>query len=182
MLHPINSNLLARLSEAIAQPQNTVELLRIIVAELQPIFKFHDVGLFVINEAKDYHIDLAAVAPDISPSEENYLLSEQDLQLPYRGSVVAYAIEQIAAAGRPVVLDFQHLMQRFPDYPQWKVVRPTGFRDCLATTLQVQGKITGLFCLNALTKDHFQAEQFPLFQAIADRVSIALSHMSDPIR
>ena len=174
----IDLTLLSRLSTTIATVPDQTALLRTIIAELQPVFDFYDVGLFVVNEEEDYHIDLATEAPEISPSEANlaaHLVAAG--KIPHRDSLIAWMIEQIAATGKPVLFDFADLIERFPDYPQSRILQQTGYRDCLATTLRVRGELIGMFCLNSLKKDHFRAEQFALFQAVADQVAITLSHI-----
>ena len=169
--------LLLSISRAIASTQNAAVLFKTIIAELQPVFDFYDVGLFVVNETEDYHIDLVAEMPEISPSEVAYSLFERQLhKIPHQNSAVAWMMQQITA-GQPLLFDFQDLMQRFPDYPQWAAMQPFGYRDCLVTVLRVRGEVIGMFCLNSLHKDHFSFKQFPLFQAIADQVAITLRNI-----
>ena len=170
--------LLLSIGQAIASTQDTTVLLKTIIGELQPVFDFYDVGLFVVNEAEDYHIDLVAETPEISPSEWSHSLFGQQLhKIPHQDSVTAWMIQQITAVGQPLLFDFQDLIIRFPDYPQWKAMQPFRCRDCLATVLRVRGETIGMFCLNSLQKDYFSPEQFPLFQAIADPVAVTLSHI-----
>ena len=170
--------LLSHLSTTIATVQDQSTLLKTIIAELQPVFGFYDVGLFLVNEAEDYHVDLVAETPEISPSKVSYSLFEQQRHsIPHHGSVVAWVMQQITEAGQPVLLDFLDLMTRFPNYPQWEVMQPIGYRDCLTTVLRVRGETIGMFCLNSLQKDHFLPEQFSLFQAVANQVAIALRNI-----
>ena len=174
----MNLTLLSHISLAVASTKDTTVLLKTIIDELRPVFDFYDVGLFVVNEAEDYHIDLVAETPEISPSEWNYSLFGQQIhKIPHQDSVTAWMIQQITAAGQPLLFDFQDLIIRFPDYPQWAAMQPFVYRDCLVTALRVRGETIGMFCLNSLQKDHFSPEQFPLFQAIADQVAITLSNI-----
>jgi hypothetical protein len=55
-----------RISERIATIRDKKELLRLIVQEIQPIFDFHDCGLFIVSRDGQTHQDLATVMPDQS--------------------------------------------------------------------------------------------------------------------
>ena len=47
----------------------------------------------------------------------------------------------------------------------------------MAYTLNTAGNRTGLICFNSLEKDFFKESQFPLFQAIADQLAVAVSNV-----
>ena len=110
--------LLSHLSTTIATVQDQSTLLKTIVAELQPVFGFYDVGLFLINEAEDYHIDLVAETPEISPSEGSYSLYDQQIhKIPHHDSPIAWVMQQITEAGQPVLLwlsGFDDSLSRLP--------------------------------------------------------------------
>lgn len=166
------------ISERIAAIRDQKELLRLIVQEIQPIFDFHDCGLFVVSRDGQTHQDLAAVMPEISPSEANYLLSEQAPPVvPHPGSLLEWMMAQIDQVGRPVLMDFRDLWEQDPDYPQFQIMRDWPFRDCLATNLRIGGQTFGLFCINATQKNHFKPQQFPLFQQIANQIAIAIANI-----
>ncbi len=170
--------LLMEISAAIATLQRPEDFLRTIVEKTQPIFGFHDVGLFVVHEEEDYHIDLSVEMPDISPSPVNRFLSvEQPKRLPHRGSVVEWTMEEIEKTQRPVLFDFEEMFQRFPEYEQWEAAVGLGYRDGLAAILQVQGRVIGLFCINALEKDVLSKVDRKFFQHVADHIALALSNV-----
>ncbi len=170
--------LLIDISAAIATLQRPEDFLRTIVEKTQPIFEFHDVGLFVVNEEEDYHVDLTVEMPDISPSSTNRFLSvEQPKRLPHRGSVVEWTMKEIEKAQRPVLFDFKEMFQRFPEYEQWEAAVGLGYRDGLAAILQVQGRVIGLFCINALEKDVLAKVDRKFFQHVADQIALALSNV-----
>ena len=54
----VSSVTLMKIGAAVAAVRDVSTLLKTIIAELQPILGFHDVGLFVVNEAEDYHLDV----------------------------------------------------------------------------------------------------------------------------
>ncbi|MGF1498786.1 MAG: GAF domain-containing protein [Elainellaceae cyanobacterium] len=173
-----NQEIVLRIGERIAAIRDKRELLRLIVQEIQPIFDFHDCGLFIVSRDGQTHQDLAMVMPEISPSETNYQLSEQlPPKIPHPGSSVEWLINELSNAGRPLLLDFQELWEKHPDYPQYQVMKNFPFRDCLATNLCIGGEPFGMFCINAHQKNHFKSAQFPLFQQIANQVAIAIANI-----
>ena len=172
LLLPILSDVLT----TIATVRDRSTLLKTIMAKLQPLFDFHDVGLFLVNEKENYHVDLAVDMPEINPLDSSMNHNIIPGKIAHQESVVAWTIAQIEAAGQPVLFDFADLRQRFPDYPQWQGI-PNGYRDCLATTLKVQGEIIGMFCINALEKDKFATVDRILFQLVTDQLAVALDNM-----
>ena len=168
---------LSRILTTIATVRDRTTLLKTIIAELQPLFGFQDVGLFIVNEEEDYHIDLTVDMPQISPSAAAFAMYEAARgKHAHQGSVVAWTMAQVEAAGEPQLLDFVELKKQFPDYPQWIEI-PESYRDCLATTLKVQGKMIGMFCINAQEKNKFAEVDRMLFQLIADQLAVVLSNL-----
>lgn len=169
---------LLRVSRAIASISEPSDLLRVIISKIKPLFDFHDVGLFVVNEAENYHTDLASVMPEISPSEGNQQVFARDaVKIPHRDSVVDGCIRRIEEADGPLLFDFVNLAVQFPDYPHWDLALGMGYRDCLATTLKVRGERIGMFCLNALEKNKLAGVDREFFQQIADQIAITLGHL-----
>ena len=168
---------LSSILTTIATVRDRTTLLKTIIAELQPLFGFHDVGLFIVHEEEDYHIDLAVDMPQISPSDAAFALYEVARgKLAHQGSVIAWTMAQVEAAGEPLLFDFGDLKKRFPDYPQWIEISDN-YRDCLVTTLKVQGELMGVFCINAQEKDKFAKVDRTLFQLIADQLAVVLSNL-----
>ena len=172
LLLPVLSDILT----TIATVRDRSTLLKTIIAKLQPLFEFQDVGLFLVNEKENYHVDLAVDMPEINPLGSSMNHNIIPGKIAHQGSVVAWTIAQVEAAGQPVLFDFADLRQRFPDYPQWQGI-PNGYRDCLTTTLKVQGEIIGMFCINALEKDKFATVDRTLFQLVTDQLAVALDNM-----
>ena len=172
LLLPVLSDVLT----TIATVRDRSTLLKTIIAKLQPLFDFHDIGLFLVNEKENYHVDLAVDMPEINPLGSSMNHNIVPGKIAHQGSVVAWTIAQVEAAGQPVLFDFADLRQRFPDYPQWQGI-PDGYRDCLVTTLKVQGEIIGMFCINALEKDKFATVDRTLFQLVTDQLAVALDNM-----
>ncbi|MCG8389317.1 MAG: sigma 54-interacting transcriptional regulator [Cytophagales bacterium] len=167
-------------SEVIAKVKDRESLLKLIIERIKPIFQFHNVGLFVVNEAENYHIDWAVEMPNVNPAlDTNRLLYENECgeKMAHNGSVVEWVMSEINLVGAPVLFDFKDLIRRFPSYPQFLILKDMEFRDCLATTLQVGGQVIGMFCINSFEKDFFRPSGYPLFQAIADQLAIAVNNV-----
>ncbi|WP_052732653.1 sigma-54-dependent Fis family transcriptional regulator [Hymenobacter terrenus] len=169
---------LLEINELIAQVKSTDNLLRLIVTQIKPLFGFHDFSLFVVSTDGHTHTDLAAVLPEVSPSERNKHVAAVSAAVPHLGSVIEWMMEALAKTGQPVLFDFQDLAVQFPEYPQLnRDMLEMGYRDCLAANLTVRGRAIGMFCINALQKDFFQPAVIPLFQYIAHTISIAMANI-----
>ncbi len=169
---------LLEISEAIAQVKSTDNLLKLIINKIKPLFQFHDCGLFIVNSTTQTHTDLAAVIPDVSPSDWNEKIALVSANIPHPNSPIEWMMAKIDQTRGPVLFDFQELAKMFPDYPQINGTGliEMGYRDCLATNLKVRGQSIGLFCINALKKDFFSPAQFSFFQSVANGVSVAVAN------
>ncbi|GAB2583333.1 sigma 54-interacting transcriptional regulator [Spirosoma areae] len=170
---------LLEISETIAQVKSTDNLLKLIIDKIKPLFRFHDCGLFIVNTTTQTHTDLAAVLPDVSPSEWNERIALVSKNVPHPGSPVEWMMAEIDKAHGPVLFDFQELAAMFPYYPQVENIGlvEMGYRDCLATNLKVRGQSIGMFCINALEKDFFIPARFSFFQSVTNGVSIAVANI-----
>ena len=170
--------LLVKIGRLIAQVKQQQELLKLIIDELQPPFKFEDVGLFVLDKQENYHEDWTTLMPGMSPSEGNYFNHQRKInKMPHKGSLIDWMMKCLEKEDRAILFDHEELAKKFPQYPQSETTRQFGYRDCLATVLKVQGETLGMFCINSLEKDFFKENQFPLFQAIADQLAVAVSNV-----
>ncbi len=171
---------LLNISEVIAQVKDKESLLKLIIDKIQPIFKFHDVGVFVVNEAENYHVDWAVEMPIINPSKEvNQLIKKEQHgeRITHKGSAVEWTLSHISSLGTPTIQDYENLLNQFPGYPQFKVIRESGYRECMVAPLRSGGGTIGMFCINSLEKSFFDATQFDLFQAITDQLAVAISNI-----
>ena len=175
----ISSVTLMKIGSAVAAVRDVSTLLKTIVEELQPVFGFHDVGLFLINEAENYHVDLTVSIPEISPSEGNRQLHNLvgDHREPHRGSPIAWMLKKTEAAQGPVLLDFVNIVHRFPEHAHASTIQAMGYRDCLATSLRVGGELMGMFCVNALRTEAFTHVDRSFFQSVADLIAVAVSNV-----
>lgn len=170
---------LLQVTKHIAQVQDTQDLLKLIVDDIKPIFNFHDCGLFVLSPDGKTHTDLAAVLPDVSPSEWNKMIANVSMKIPHKNSPIDWMIEKIEASGNPILFDFKDLVEKFPTYPQidGTGILEIGYRDCLAFNLVSRGKVIGLFCINALEKDFFSYKLFSHFKSVTESICVAIANI-----
>jgi transcriptional regulator with GAF, ATPase, and Fis domain len=170
---------LLEIAQLVASVTSRQELLKIIVEKVKPLFNFYDCGLFVLSNDGQTHTDWAAVSPEIRPKEWNQQIPLVSKDIPHKKSLIEWMMQTFDKDNYPIIFDFQELITKFPDYPQFKDtgVTATGYQECLTAKLQTSDKIIGFFCINVLQKDFFRKEQFPLFQSVAHILSIAVANI-----
>ena len=171
MLSAEESHTLLSFINAVAPTRDTDELLRTIIAELQPVFSFHDAELFVVNKEENYYHRLTIQTPQSSPQDISRTFGKQPPQQPYRSSWVAKAIQRVETSGGPVRLTHPEPVDHSAPG------QSTKDQERLVTILRVQDDIFGLICFSSLWRDHFHPEQFALFQAVANPIAITLGHV-----
>ena len=171
-------NVLVEINKAFASIQDRQQLFKTIFEKIQPIFHFYDIGLFIINEEDDYHTDLATEMPQVSPSEANLeIAQQQQKRIPHRGSAVEWMMDEASGAGGSVILDYDRIIQKFPEHPHIPIIKKIGFKESLAGILKIQGNVIGAFCMNSLQKDFFKHDLIPFFKAITDQLAVAVGHV-----
>ena len=169
------------MSRTFTTVQSGTQLLRAIIEQAQPLFNFHDVGLFVYDEQQSYLEDWATKYADLATSESNRRMYESSaVNVPFTRKTDVVIEEMLTAleqAGQPIIVDLKELFSQYPSFPQSKTMLELGYRDSLVGLLRIGGETLGFFCVNVLKKDFFQAEQFPLFQAVCDQIAIAVNNV-----
>ncbi len=171
---------LLSITESVSKIRTLPDFLKFTLEKLKPIFKFHDVGIFLLTEDKEQHYDLAAMEPGISPSIWNEALADTGVTLvKHKGSVVEFMMQQIRNNDNVYLFDFKQLNKKFPDYYQVAVLESLSleYRDCLASNFKIGSEALGMFCINSSEKDFFLKEIFPLFKSITEQLSIAVSNI-----
>lgn len=169
---------LYRIAKHIAQVKDESDLLRLIVEELKPIYQFYDIGLPVLDEARNYYVDWSALLPDISPSEANYHLSaEQAIELSADDPLYVYMMERLHEANAPVIVDFAQLARLGITNQTLEIEAQYGYREALVALLKVGGKVFGWLNLNSLSNGHFQQFDKEMFQAITDQIAVAVANI-----
>ncbi len=169
---------LLSISEAVASIKGREALLKVVFEKIKPIFNFYDVGLFVIDKNGSAS-DLAAINPNISPSEVNHKLFTQGINtFEYKKSAIEWVVNIVENNKQPYILHYnEELYNTWPDYYQTDIMKEVGYEESMITTLSVGGDLIGAFFVNSLQKNNFQITQFPLFQAIADQLAVAVSNV-----
>ncbi len=164
------------ISEAVAQIQDRKELLKTILDGVKPIFGFYDVGLFVFD-GKGNISDWATVMPEISESEVNRKIHQSGIEkVSFRDSALEAIYKQVNE--RPIIFPYsEEFFKRFPDDYQWDTLKELGYQESLFSKLTTGGKTLGMLSFNSTEPGFFQESQFPLFQAIADQLAVAVSNV-----
>ncbi|WP_052732749.1 sigma 54-interacting transcriptional regulator [Hymenobacter terrenus] len=175
--------LLLDMSMALATVRERATLLRLLFEKSQPVFGFHDVGLFVLSPDGQHIADWTTVDPTISPSVGN----EKFHQLPpqqfaYPDSSFSVLVDRLTHAGQPVVVPYDDAYLALTDDPDLqahcaRIIAAGGYREFLGTLLRTGGQVLGYLCFNSLQTGYFQPAQFELFQAVADQVAGAVANV-----
>ncbi|WP_298545626.1 sigma 54-interacting transcriptional regulator [uncultured Aquimarina sp.] len=173
----INSILL-KITQKVTQIRGLREFLLFVISEIKPIFKFVNLGVFILSEDGKHHYDVACLYPEIT--NEFTLKASGITNVSHKDSLIAFMMEQVDASEEKVILfDFIDLEEKFPEYYQFKEypIKEEGYRDCLATNLRVGTSSFGMFCINAKKKHFFKKSEFTLFKSIGEQLSVALDNI-----
>ncbi|GAB3220949.1 sigma 54-interacting transcriptional regulator [Spirosoma arcticum] len=169
--------LLLSISGAISSTRNAEELLAVIREKVQQLIPFYDTGIIIVEEGGQYHYDLAVTIQGWDPTEANRQLYEAGLhRIHHPGSYIAHVMELIDEAHGPIIDDYEKSYQQF-DYVFFPVLKKLGYKEGIIAELKSGGKVIGTFWLNSLEKGLFNEKQFPLFQAVADQVAVAVANI-----
>jgi formate hydrogenlyase transcriptional activator len=182
--HEHNNSIKTRLleiTEDITNSNTGVELLKVIIEKVKPVFNFHDCGLFVLSDDGNMISDWAAINEDLDPSMWNDKIVEVSKNMIYKESALEFVIENIKKENSPIIFDFNDLVAKFPYHPQFHNINilEMGYRDCLVYNLKSEGKIIGCFAINALAKNFFKESQFEIFQSVANIIAIAVKNITE---
>ncbi|WP_299246739.1 sigma 54-interacting transcriptional regulator [uncultured Aquimarina sp.] len=171
-------NLLLGISQQVSKVRDLPSFLKFSIQELKPIFGFYDVGVFLLDESGTRHCDLATLHPEISPSEANFAHYSNNINWePQADSPLEYMMDEVIKAKGLAILDFDIIIDKFPDYPQMPPLKEVGFKEGLAANLSIGDQILGLFCMNTLEKGFFTKAQVLLFQRVVEILSVAISNI-----
>lgn len=168
---------LLSISEAIASARHAVELLTFIRQKAQQLIPFYDTGILIMEADGQFHSDLAVNLSGWDESDGNRQLRAAGYhRIPHSESYIAHVMDLIVAAKGPVIEDYQLRYEEF-DYPAFSVCRELGYKEAIVTSLKSGGNVLGTFWLNSLQKGQFKSQQFEIFQALADQVTVAVSNI-----
>ncbi len=171
--------ILLSISEAVATIRDKKELLKFVFEKVKPLFGFYDAGFFVFSYNKQFIEDWTVAMPETSPSAANYKLAANHASsflFPASGLEIFY--KQLKESKGPAIAYYnEELFARFPDYPQWDVIREMGYKESIGTLLRSEDGDLGILFFNSLTENHFSVAQFSLFQGIADQLATAVANI-----
>ena len=168
-----------QITEQVTKLRDLPDFLGFVGEHLKPQFQFYDFGVFLLTDDDELHYDVVGVE-GLSDTDWNKAMFETDITFAkHQDSLVAWMMDEIAENEGHKLFDFIDLEQRFPEFYQFKLreFKKEGYRDCLAANLVVGEKVLGMFCINALEKDHFKKERFSLFKNVTDQLSVAISNI-----
>ena len=109
------------MSRTFTTVQSGTQLLRAIIEQAQPLFNFHDVGLFVYDEQQSYLEDWATKYADLATSESNRRMYESSaVNVPFTRKTDVVIEEMLTAleqAGQPIIVDLKELFSQYPQLP-----------------------------------------------------------------
>jgi GAF domain-containing protein len=172
-------SILLSISESLATIRDKQQLLKVVFEKVRPLFGFYDTGLFVLDSDRQYIEDWTVTLPEADPSEANIRLRSQDAgRIGFKDSAMEWAINQLKGVEGPEIFPYnEETFARFPEYPQFAVIKQIGYKESLAALLRTNQGELGILFFNSLTEGHFQVAQFTLFQAIADQVAVAVANI-----
>lgn len=174
------SALLYRIAKAIAAVKDGRELLKIIIAETQPIFGFYDIGLAVLDKSGEFLVDWAVAYAEISPSAANFKQLElKNFKIPIDEPLFKYAFDRAETEGKPYIDNMTaEFIERFGDFMHLPLEIEYRYKQFLVTTLKFGGETLGMINFNGLRENQFDDCDFELFQAIADLVAVAVANIT----
>lgn len=177
-------SVLLSISQAIATIQNHEQLFKVIFERIQPVFGFHDVGLFVFSKDGRQITDWAVAYEHISPSKGNRQLKRFEMEtLAVKESPLQVIIERLADADAPLIFSYSDGYVNSVTDSEFReklktIIEDGGYQEFLATILKSGGKMLGVLFFNSKQKDFFQAKQFNLFQSFADQIAVAVANIT----
>ncbi|WKN44845.1 sigma-54-dependent Fis family transcriptional regulator [Tunicatimonas pelagia] len=171
------------INTTIASARNRHTLKKSIVDRLQPIFSFHDIGLFVLSEDRQTLTDWAVQDPALDPSSGNDFHGQlQRHTYAYEGSGLEELAHRISAEGSPLVVSYRkgffvkHLIQMFGKEGYEHLLRE-GYDQFLAVVLKNNHGLKGFLFLNYRENQSIPDQPLSLLPALADQLTIAITNI-----
>lgn len=173
---------LADISSAIARVRDKVDLLRIILQQIKPLFGHNDSALMVLDAEQQFFQDWAVVLPGIDDSPGTAYFHQHLDELyqadgvAYPSSIIEHKLNQIEQTGGPGQLDFRQ-DQAFSDVHSLTVLRELGYVEGIIGRMQVRDRLLGAFIINTKQAGSLPPRQYALFNAVTDLVAVAVANI-----
>lgn len=165
------------ISKSMNEAKTPLELLAGIREKVMQLIPFYDTGFLIVEKDGLHHYDLSVNLHGWDKSEGNLKLIEKGLtKIRHPKSYIEHVMRLLESSDTPIIEDYERRVKEF-DYPFFFAIEEIGYKEGLVTALKSGGKTFGTFWLNSLKKNHFKKDQFQLFEAIADQVSITVTNM-----
>jgi transcriptional regulator with GAF, ATPase, and Fis domain len=160
---------LLSISQALNEINDRKALFYIIYGHIRQIFPFEDTGLFLINEAKNYHqllldVDMA-VALDI-PVEWQGTTEP----IPHKNSAVEWAATHYG------ITAIEHLPY-LSGHPHYPVMVEAGFKEFIHGPLRYGGQLIGMLCFQLRQPGFYTTKDLQLFENIANQIAVSVANI-----
>ncbi len=160
-------------SAAVARIKNRKELFKVIFENVKPLVNFDEFGLFNFDESGKYHRDLGVTESLDINTKTNTNLNNENLG----GYILNNGSVEIFVNKGPIVYTLDDLMDEFPEHPFYPFMKAQGIQQVFGGPLVYQNQKIGMLAFNSKSKNFYSEKDIPLFKAIADQISIALSNI-----
>jgi transcriptional regulator with GAF, ATPase, and Fis domain len=167
---------LLSISEAIARIQDRKELLRVIYANIQPVFPFDNAGLFVMDWEKDLCYEL--LDSEAFPDDLQTQLTEANQLGPARISLCSP--ESWWMKSEIVINDMKteaSYATGTPAEAQFKAGLEYGLKHMIGGPLFTNGKKIGAICFNSFSENAYTPASLYMFRSISDQVAVAVANI-----
>ncbi|WKN42760.1 sigma 54-interacting transcriptional regulator [Tunicatimonas pelagia] len=162
---------LLRLSTHLVKTRTRTDLLKALFEEVKSIFPFEHAGLFVVDAKKDIFYELLGEGT-LDELQDRAAQSNLLGPWPYSGNDPQSWIY----ATQPTIFDVEDQSMIYAN-PQWKGIKAEGLQQFIGGPLMFGDQTIGLLCFLHKSSDYYSEDHFPLFQAIADQLAVAVSNV-----
>ncbi len=158
------------ISEAVATIKNRRELFDIIFERINKVIPVDDVAIVIFNEDRTLWRDLS-VSPDFSGTHFNTRLNKFGYDKWH--SMDSLTKKMMDKTG--ILTDEDYF--KHEDFAFVEILKETGLKEFMYTPLKTGNNIFGFLVLDAKKRRTYSKIDFPLFQAIADQLAVAVSNV-----
>lgn len=160
------------INDAVAKIQNRKELFRVVFEHIRLHIRIDDFGLVIFNDDHTQWKNLAITHDyDYEHTQSAQLYREHG----YDDWMPMDSLIKRISVGTGVITAAQ--CAEHPDFPINEIIQATGFEEFIYTPLQAGGDHFGILILDSKSKGAYSEKDFPLFQAIADQLAVAVSNV-----
>ncbi len=164
---------LLTITESIASINSSKELYKTIFERIKPVFPYDELGLFVLDDSRDFHYEL--IDQEVLETPISQAIIEDNLgkhtKYKHTGSTADWLMGKGAC-----VISMEELNKK-TEHPQLAYMIEAGLKQMISAPLSHGGKSFGLLCFNSLIEDFYRDGDLILFKNIAEQISVAVSNI-----